>query len=461
MIKNKIFVVGDVMLDKNIFLNFKKKSAEANINYYTETNSSYSLGGAANTTLSLKNLELDPILIFFANKDEKLDLLKELLKKFKIKHKIFFQKKYVNIIKNRFYFKQEQIFRFDKEQKLDNFKFKYKYGEFLKYLNKNLNSSSKLVISDYNKGVVTNEVLNYVKKLKDKLKFKLIIDTKKTDPKILKNITYLKQNKKENYNLKKNIKYFNKFLEKNKIENYVLTKADKGLTIYNKKNIFNSDYVKVTSNNVNGAGDAITALLTYFEYLNIEKAEFPKLLNLIGAILVTNYGNCVANLKLVNQIIYLKKKLNYTNSKVVEFFKKNKKIGFTNGCFDILHKGHLKLIRQTKKLCDVLVVGLNSDSSVKKLKGKNRPYNNILIRKKNLSKLNLISKIETFNQKTPIKIIQNIFPDVLVKGGDYKKKEIIGSKLVKKNGGKVVLIKFLKGFSTTKILKGYEKKIIR
>ena len=129
-----------------------------------------------------------------------------------------------------------------------------------------------------------------------------------------------------------------------------------------------------------------------------------------------------------------------------------KVIGFTNGCFDLLHDGHLHLIREAKKRCDFLIIGLNSDESVKMLKGESRPIENQQQRAKNLSKMEEVDAIAIFNTETPENIIKDLNPDILIKGGDYNKTDIVGSKFVIENGGSVEVIDLLPGFSTTKII---------
>ena len=132
--------------------------------------------------------------------------------------------------------------------------------------------------------------------------------------------------------------------------------------------------------------------------------------------------------------------------------KHNTIIGFTNGCFDLLHEGHLHLIRESKKRCDFLIIGLNSDESVKILKGENRPIENQEQRAMNLSKLEEVDAITIFNTETPENIIKDLNPNILIKGGDYNKTDIVGSRFVIENGGSVEVIDLLPGFSTTKII---------
>ena len=139
--------------------------------------------------------------------------------------------------------------------------------------------------------------------------------------------------------------------------------------------------------------------------------------------------------------------------KIVQLKKENISIGFTNGCFDLLHKGHIYSISEAKKKCDYLIVGLNSDISVIKLKGSNRPIDDQSNRILKLSKLDDVDAIIIFHDDNPLKLIKDINPDILFKGADYKDKEIIGSEFIIENGGKVELIDILNGYSTTNIIK--------
>lgn len=129
-----------------------------------------------------------------------------------------------------------------------------------------------------------------------------------------------------------------------------------------------------------------------------------------------------------------------------------KKIVFTNGCFDILHKGHVAYLNEARKLGDLLVVGLNSDASVKRLKGPERPINNEQDRKFVLSNLKSIDFVEIFTEDTPLNLILTVKPKVLVKGGDWKIEQIVGGQEVVANGGDVFSLKFVDGYSTTSII---------
>lgn len=136
----------------------------------------------------------------------------------------------------------------------------------------------------------------------------------------------------------------------------------------------------------------------------------------------------------------------------IKRWKKRYRIGVSNGCFDLLHKGHLYSLKQSRKFCDKLIILLNSDSSVKKLKGVGRPIQNVQLRKRNLLKSKYVDYVIIFNDLTPFKLIKKLKPDYLFKGSDYMNKKIVGKKYVKSYGGKVKLLKNLKNISTTKII---------
>ena len=140
-------------------------------------------------------------------------------------------------------------------------------------------------------------------------------------------------------------------------------------------------------------------------------------------------------------------------SKLISEYKYNGlSIVFTNGCFDLLHSGHLDLLRRASEFGDKLIVGLNSDVSVKKLKGRSRPIENESVRSNNLLDKGFVDDVIIFNEITPKKLIEQIIPNVLVKGGDYKKEEIVGYNNVTKNGGVVRIVPLTPGFSTTLII---------
>jgi rfaE bifunctional protein nucleotidyltransferase chain/domain len=157
----------------------------------------------------------------------------------------------------------------------------------------------------------------------------------------------------------------------------------------------------------------------------------------------------------------IKKKINTLNLKK-KFFnlkKRNKRIVMTNGCFDIIHAGHIKIFKESKKLGDILVVAVNSDRSIKKLKGNSRPFNKIKDRLSVLESIIYIDHILVFNSSTPKNIYQKLKPHIITKGSEYHKSEVVGSLSITKNNGKVILIKMLKNRSTSNLAKKINKYI--
>ncbi len=145
-------------------------------------------------------------------------------------------------------------------------------------------------------------------------------------------------------------------------------------------------------------------------------------------------------------------------NKVYKLKKNGKVVVFTNGCFDLIHKGHTTYLKKARLLGDFLIVGLNSDESVSNLKGENRPINSVEKRSANLLKLDYVDVVVIFEEKTPRKLINEICPNILVKGGDYTKEEVVGADQVLKNGGEVVIIPLVPGYSTTKMINELKEK---
>lgn len=133
--------------------------------------------------------------------------------------------------------------------------------------------------------------------------------------------------------------------------------------------------------------------------------------------------------------------------------KENNKVVFTNGCFDIIHLGHVDYLERAKELGDHLIVAINTDASVRKLKGETRPINNEYARARIIASLAFVSAVILFSDDTPIKLISTIVPDVLVKGKDYKVEEIVGARVVQSNGGEVITLDFIDGYSTSDLVR--------
>ena len=145
--------------------------------------------------------------------------------------------------------------------------------------------------------------------------------------------------------------------------------------------------------------------------------------------------------------------INNIDHHIIRLRKKHNNIVFTNGCFDLLHKGHIDLLNKASTYGDILIVGLNSDRSVTQIKGPERPINNQYFRSEKLLELNSVDDVIIFDEDTPQNLIHELQPNILVKGGDYKKNEIVGAREVEKKGGEVVILPLVPGYSTTEIIK--------
>ena len=157
----------------------------------------------------------------------------------------------------------------------------------------------------------------------------------------------------------------------------------------------------------------------------------------------------MSHLKTLNSKVY---NLDTLTNQVEQWKMAGKKVVFTNGCFDIIHRGHIEVLARTADLGDKLVIGLNSDQSIQKLKGKDRPVIDEQSRAILLAALSFVDAIVLFSEDTPLKLISALLPDVLAKGGDYEMETIVGYEIVQENGGKVELVPFVDGFSSTIII---------
>ena len=245
------------------------------------------------------------------------------------------------------------------------------------------------------------------------------------------------------------------------LEASIITLSEDGVAVYdNKLKIYPTSAKEVFD--VTGAGDTILASLGFALSCNKSLDEAIKFANLVSGVVVGKIGSATASM---NEVIEYESSLNKSSSSyhiktldeisslVIELKKKNKKIIFTNGCFDILHIGHVKYLEQAKSYGDVLILGLNSDDSIRKLKCNNRPINSQMDRAYILASLEVVDYLVIFDEDTPIELIKQIEPDILVKGADYEGKELVGHNIAKE----VRLAEFIDDKSTTKIIQRMQK----
>lgn len=225
-----------------------------------------------------------------------------------------------------------------------------------------------------------------------------------------------------------------------------------------------SGSIKINANgpevfDVTGAGDTSLAYVATCIANGISMEDSIRIANFAAGLQVAKIGTSsiylqevVDSLSSDNDIVS-QKLIDREDAKRIRERYADKIIVFTNGCFDILHVGHVRYLSGAAKEGDILILGLNSDASIKRIKGNERPINNQYDRAEVLCNLKSVDYVVIFDEDTPLELIDDIRPDILVKGADYEGKEIVGANLVEKRGGKVKLIPFLQGHSTSKIIK--------
>ena len=315
-----------------------------------------------------------------------------------------------------------------------------------------------IVVSDYSKGIITNNILNYLRTLQ-LLGINVFIDPKHNLATDYRDFFLLKPNLKE-FNMlnKTNLEYnaiqeeLLNYSKKYNNSNVVVTLSENGICGYFYNKFIYKSTKKDSVTDVTGAGDTCLSILIYCYYNEIpfdttlEMCNYfcQKAVKTVGNYIISNNDILEYNLSKLPKILN-KDTLQYLISILHQM---NKKIVFTNGCFDILHVGHTTYLKEARELGDVLILGINTDQSVKNNKNINRPFNSLEHRILMLQQYDFINYIISFDEKTPYELLSIIKPDFLVKGGDYKISDIIGSEFAKET----LTIPFVEGFSSTKYI---------
>ena len=257
-------------------------------------------------------------------------------------------------------------------------------------------------------------------------------------------------------------KAISKIKEKHNLDVSLITLSEHGVAVYDGEFRKHPTVAKEVFD-VTGAGDTIIAALGYATACNKNIDDAVKFANLAAGVVVGKIGSSSAT---IEEIIKYESNLkNIDNSNIIIEFSKiekivsqiktqNKKIVFTNGCFDILHLGHIKYLEEAKKCGDILIVGINSDESVKKLKGLDRPINSEYDRSYLLASLEIVDYVVVFSEETPFNLIKKIKPNILVKGGDYEGLPVIGEHIV----DELKIVNFIEGKSTSETILNLQNK---
>ena len=442
--KKKITVIGDVMIDWYLHGESSRISPEAPVPVVKFKESEFQLGGAANVANNLKHLEIEPFLIGATGNDHFGSLLKEHLKAEKIKFNLTSEKSFQTICKQRLMSSNQQLARIDYEQHFHGSKLTKIFNTFIK----NIAKTDLIIVSDYGKGTIFNarKLIQSAKKLKKKI----LIDPKGKDFIKYKGANLITPNKSEFENIMGKVgskrdlaNKAKKMLEHLNLESLIVTLGSEGMYVLKKSNKkIIGDFINAYPQevfDVSGAGDTtISALGAALSEGNdiFSAAEFA---NLAASISVSKLGTSTVSIEEVTSL---------------ETSKGNKEqvIVFTNGCFDIIHSGHLDLLKEARSYGDKLIVGLNSDKSISKLTGPERPIIGQSERKKILLALKYVDEVIIFNEENPLKLIKKLKPSILVKGADYTKEQVIGGEFVESYGGQIKLVKLAKGKSTSNII---------
>ncbi|VVB82631.1 FAD synthase [uncultured archaeon] len=440
----KIVVIGDVMLDKYIFGNVSRISPEAPVPIITVNEETYRLGGAANVAANISSLGGNVSLFGFVGNDENSKILSSLARETGIKY--FFDANHKTTVKERIIGREQQMIRLDRE---DNSQ-KYFPSRMLESLKRESLDSDVIIVSDYAKGCVTEDLIKVLKSFNKKI----IVDPKPQNTFLYSNSFLITPNEKEALEMssKKDVYSAGKYLKDNLNCNVLVTRGEKGMILFSDTQIEIPTVAKEIYD-VTGAGDTAIATLSLALSCGSSLEEAVILANHSAGISVGKLGTSAVSIDELRKEFFQEEKnkiLDYSalSEKLEQYHFQNKKICFTNGCFDILHPGHISYLNQAKKMGDVLIVGLNSDDSIKKLKGESRPINNQRDRATMLSALESVDVVTVFAEETPYELIRKIRPDVLVKGGDYSPEQIVGREFAKETK----IIPFLPGYSTTKII---------
>ena len=464
----KILVIGDLMIDQYLWGNSKRISPEAPVQVIDIKNDSLSLGGAGNVINNLKAFGAKVDIISVIGNCDVSNELKQLLKDTKISVKyLFTQNDRITSKKSRVISSQQQVIRFDRESTEEvNLK---SQDLILKTFKKIVENYEIILLSDYGKGVLTNNLTSSLIEIANKHHKRVLIDPKGLDFSKYKGAYLLTPNKKEaseatKIDIKDDLSLTDaliKLKSEYSLGVSLITLSEQGIAIFDDKLSIQPTISKEVYD-VTGAGDTVLASLGFALACGHDINKSVKFANLAAGVVVGKIGSATATF---NEIIEYESSLNKSSSEahiktqdeistlINELKHKGKKIVFTNGCFDLLHAGHVRYLETAKGFGDILILGLNSDESVRKLKGVGRPINNEIDRAYILAALEAVDFVVIFEEDTPYNLISSIKPDILVKGGDYKNKDIVGQNIV----NELQLVEFVEGKSTTQTISKIQK----
>lgn len=471
----KALVVGDLMLDEYVWGTVERISPEAPVQVVEVRRKELRLGGAGNVINNLLTLacQVDVVSVVGEDDDGRF-LLQRLQERGIERHGVFAQPDRVTSRKTRVLASNQQIVRIDQESTAAVTP--QSEERIITHVRAAVSSLDVMFLSDYRKGVLSDRVLREVITIGRAAGVPVLVDPKGENYLKYRGATLLTPNRKE-AQLASGVTISDeatlllagrKLREELELDALVLTRSEEGMTIFASGGEINLPTVAREVYDVSGAGDTVLALLGLGLAQKLSLEEAARLANLGAGIVVGKVGTSTVSPREMLDAVGLTQSEADMKIKMADALGellaaerlKGRKVVFTNGCFDLLHVGHVKYLQAARRLGDLLVLGLNSDDSIRRLKGPSRPLIGEEERAHILAALNCIDHVVVFNEDTPLELITALRPDILVKGGDYKPEGVVGKDLVESWGGRVELINFVDGKSTTniinKILESYQ-----
>jgi len=476
----RVLVVGDFMYDRFTHGSVDRISPEAPIPVFRVRHNHEMLGAAGNAALNIVAAGGQAVLLTVVGDDPIGDKAHEMVQQQIGQMSVLIHElKRQTTIKQRYIASNQQLLRADTETtSLINADTAQK---LLAAYDALLPSCQVVLISDYAKGVLTDDVLSGIISRARAAGKPVLVDPKRKDFRGYTGATLVKPNRKEiseavgqEINSDQEVLAAGKkLLEVAQLEYLLITRGQDGMTVLDKNGPTHIPAIKRDVWDVSGAGDTVIALLAMGIAAGGSVTEAARLANLAAGVVVGKVGTAtVTALELSHAIdaadetvetqseLQNVMSLDQAVEQVSRWRRLGLKIGFTNGVFDLVHPGHLSSLRSAKAQCDRLIVAVNSDESVRRLKGPDRPIQDEVHRAAVLAALGYVDLVVIFSEDTPQHLIEALLPDVLIKGGDYKADEtdpnskyyIVGSDVVRAHGGRVIVAPTLEGFSTTSII---------
>ncbi|XKM13001.1 bifunctional D-glycero-beta-D-manno-heptose-7-phosphate kinase/D-glycero-beta-D-manno-heptose 1-phosphate adenylyltransferase HldE [Orbaceae bacterium ac157xtp] len=461
-----VLIVGDIMLDRYWHGATNRISPEAPVPVVKIESLEERPGGAANVAINVTSLGGKARLIGYTGIDEPAKILDEQLSTHKVVCDFVALSSHPTITKLRVLSRNQQLIRLDFEEgfcKVDS-------SPLLERIKQALPQSKILVLSDYAKGVLSS--VQDIIKLAKQNNVPVLIDPKGNDFERYRGATLLTPNMSEFEAVVGVCESEDDIIEKGYqlIEDYdlkglLITRSEKGMTLLQiGKPLYHLPTQAKEVYDVTGAGDTVIATLASALAAGCSLEDSCYLANAAAGVVVGKLGTSTASQVELEDALRARTQNGFgvmdedaLLAMVTKARQRGEKIVMTNGCFDILHAGHVSYLANARKMGDRLIVAVNSDSSVKKLKGDSRPINPLAQRMIVLGALESVDWVVPFEEETPQRLIAKILPDILVKGGDYKPDEIAGGKEVIAAGGEVKVLNFEDGCSTSNIINAIKR----